>query len=107
MKNTNSQRGMKKWQPFNALEHYDEYLDVIYHEKEKKDKPSLSEEQINDINYALSFYNHNEVNIHYFKQGEILQITGIINKIDTPNQVLTINKIRIFFSNLLKIEFIN
>ena len=107
MKNTNSQRGMKKWQPFNALEHYDEYLDVIYHEKEKKDKPSLSEEQINDINYALSIYNHYEVNIHYFKQGEILQITGIINKIDTPNQVLTINKIRIFFSNLLKIEFIN
>ena len=107
MKNTNSQRGMKKWQPFNALEHYDEYLDVIYHEKEKKDKPSLSEEQINDINYALSIYNHNEVNIHYFKQGEILQITGIINKIDTPNQVLTIKKIRIFFSNLLKIEFIN
>ena len=29
MKNTNSQRGMKKWQPFNALEHYDEYIDVI------------------------------------------------------------------------------
>ena len=102
-----SQRGMKKWQPFNALEHYDEYLESIYHEKEKKEKPLLSEEQINEINYSLNIYNHDEVKIHYYKQGEILQTIGIINKIDTSNQVLTINKHKIFFSNLLKIEFIN
>ena len=107
MKNTNTQRGMKKWQPFNALEHYDEYLDIIYHEKEKKAKPILSEEQINDINYALNIYNHDEVSIQYYKQGEILEITGIISKIDSQNQVLTINKSKIFFSNLLKIEFLN
>ena len=107
MTDKNTQRGMKKWQPFNALEHYDEYLDIIYHEKEKKTKPSLSEEQINDINYALNIYNHDEVSIQYYKQGEILEITGIISKIDVPNQALTISKNKIFFSNLLKIEFLN
>ena len=30
MKKTESQRGMKKWQPFNALEHYDDYINHTY-----------------------------------------------------------------------------
>ena len=104
MKQTNTQRGMKKWQPFNALEHYSDYIHSTYAEKRKLEKPTLSAEQIEDINFKLSSYNHDEVKITYYKQGEIIQTTGIINKIDVPNQVLTINKTRILFTNLLKID---
>lgn len=105
MKKQDSQRGMKKWQPFNALEHYDDYINSTFSYKQKVEKPTLSEEQIEEINNMLILYNHDEVNITHYKQGEILQIKGIINKIDVPNQVITINKTRIFLSNLLKIEF--
>ena len=104
MKKDSSQRGMKKWQPFNALEHFDDYIYSTIALKEKMKKPVLSEEQIEEINNSLISYNHDEVNITYYKQGEIIQTKGIINKIDVPNQVLTINKTRIFLNNLLKIE---
>lgn len=107
MKKIETQRGMKKWQPFNALEHYDDYINSTYKIKELVNKPILSEEQIQEINSSLSSYNHDEVNITHYKQGQILITQGIINKIDVPNQVLTINKTRIFFSNLLKIEICN
>ena len=30
MKKENTQRGMKKWMPFNALEHYDDYINMLY-----------------------------------------------------------------------------
>lgn len=103
MKNT--QRGMKKWQPFNALEHYSDYLSSTFEEKEKIQKPVLSLEQIEEINNSLTIYNHDEVEITHYKQGKILKITGIINKIDIANQVLMINKTKIFFTNLLKITF--
>jgi hypothetical protein len=104
-KNLNTQRGMKKWQPFNALEHYDDYIYSTYKIKEQISKPILSEEQTNEINENLSKYNHDEVEIIYYKQGEIFKTKGIINKIDVPNQSLTINKNKIFFSNLLKIKY--
>ena len=104
MKQTNTQRGMKKWMPFNALEHYSDYIHSTYEEKNKIEKPTLSLEQIEDINYKLSSYNHDEVIITHFKQGEIIQTLGIISKIDVPNQNLTINKTRILFTNLIKID---
>lgn len=105
MKKQNSQRGMKKWQPFNALEHYDDYINSTICYKEKIEKPILSEDQIEEINNSLILYNHDEVNITHYKQGEILQTKGIITKIDIPNQILTINKNKIYLKNLLKIEF--
>ena len=106
MKKTDTQRGMKKWMPFNALEHYDDYINSTYEYKERVERPILSEEQKEEINNSLVIYNHDEVEITYFKQGEIKKIQGIINKIDVPNQTLTINKIKILFTNLLKIHFI-
>ncbi len=106
MKKTDTQRGMKKWMPFNALEHFDDYISSEIMYKEKINKPILSEEQINEINNSLIEYNHDEVIITYYKQGEILKTQGIINKIDVPNQTIMINKIKILFTNLLKIYFI-
>ena len=106
MKKENTQRGMKKWMPFNALEHYDDYINTTYEYKEKIERPTLSEEQKEEINNSLIIYNHDEVEITYFKQGEIRKIQGIINKIDVPYQTLTINKIKILLTNLLKINFI-
>lgn len=103
----NTQRGMKKWQPFNALEHFNEYISESYKEKNLLKRPQLSQEQIDELNNSLTIYNHDEVNITHYKQGEILQTKGIINKIDVPNQVLTINKTKILFMNLLKIDFCN
>ena len=105
MKHTNSQRGMKKWQPFNALEHYDEYISYTYIEKNKTEKPILSEEQLSDINDKLFYYNHDNVEITYFAQGHILKTKGIINKIDIRNQLLMINKIKILFTNLIKLDY--
>ncbi len=104
MKQKSTQRGMKKWMPFNALEHYDDYISSTYSYKEKIERPILSDEQIQSINTSLIEYNHDEVEITFFKQGEIRKIQGIINKIDVPNQVLMINKVKILFINLLKIN---
>ena len=61
---------------------YDDYINSTYKIKEMLNKPILSEEQIQEINSSLSSYNHDEVNITHYKQGQILITQGIINKID-------------------------
>ena len=104
MKQNNTQRGMKKWMPFNALEHYDDYIHSVYEIRNRIEKPILSEEQIEELNESLVKYNHDEVEVTYFKQGEIKKIQGFINKIDTVNKSITISNIKILFSNLLKIH---
>lgn len=107
MKTINTQRGMKKWQPFNALEQFSEYINKTYSEHNKIEKPLLSDEQIEDLNEKLSSYNHDLVFITHFNNGYINKIQGIITKIDIQNQTLTIDKTRIHLSNLLKLEFCN
>ena len=45
-----TQRGMKKWAPFKALENQDKFIQKVIEIDNTIEKPTLSEEQINEIN---------------------------------------------------------
>jgi hypothetical protein len=102
-----SQRGMKKYQPFDALEGFNEIIENTMLEATHIEKPILSEEQEIEINDKLLSYNHDNVKLKYYSLGKIKEVEGIINSIDYLNKKLKISNITIFLTNLLDIQFIN
>lgn len=102
-----SQRGMKKYEPFDALEGFNEMIMEAMKESTYIEKPLLSEEQIEEINYKLTSYNRDFVKVKYYSLGEIKEVEGIINSIDYLNKKLKIKNTTIFLTNLLDIQFIN
>ncbi len=102
-----SQRGMKKYQPYDALEGFSEVIENTMKEATFIDKPILSEEQELEINDKLLSYNHDNVKVKYYSLGEIKEVEGIINSIDYLNKKLKISNTTIFLTNLLDIQFIN
>lgn len=102
-----SQRGMKKYEPFDALEGFNEMILEAMKESTYVEKPLLSEEQIEEINYKLTSYNRDNVKVKYYSLGEIKEVEGIINSIDYLNKKLKIKNTTIFLTNLLDIQFIN
>lgn len=102
-----SQRGMKKYEPFDALEGFNDMILEVMKESTYVEKPLLSEEQIEEINCKLTSYNRDNVKVKYYSLGEIKEVEGIINSIDYLNKKLKIKNTTIFLTNLLDIQFIN
>lgn len=83
-----SDRGMKKWAPFNALESQQDEVHKIIQEKQRVPFPTLSDEQIEEINYFLSTYDNEECIIQFYYDGFIKIIQGTIIKIDINNKFI-------------------
>lgn len=94
----------KIFAPFSALKGLSEAL----HEKEKHHIPKaiLSEETAEHINWQLKQLRPGQrITATYYhldshKKGEYLKISGILNRIDSHRQILTIEDISIYFSDL-------
>lgn len=97
-----SDRGMKKWQPFKALSQQDEVLDEIIKQKNKKERPRLSEDQIEKIQRNLVL--NEELSIKYYTTNEVKEEKGVITKIDPYQRKLTINRKSILFIDLIDID---
>lgn len=100
-------RGMIKWKPFNTLLKENDILEL---EKKKNliTKPIIMTDRINYINETLieaTTYNL-EVQIEYFSKGILKRITGIIEKTNTIEKYILINKTRIYFKNLINIKIL-
>ncbi|MCH5167241.1 MAG: YolD-like family protein [Erysipelotrichales bacterium] len=99
-------RGMIKWAPFASVINGNEVLREIDEEKTRIEKPSLSSEQIEYLEYDLieSYNNSNIVEVIFYKQYHIYKIEGIITKIDGVTKKITINNNKtLLFSNILAI----
>ena len=99
-------RGMIKWAPFASVINGNEVLREIEEEKTRIEKPILSEEQIENLEFDLieSYNNSNVVEVTFYKQYHIYKIKGIITKLDTATKKVIINNNKILlFSNIIGI----
>lgn len=92
----------KQFAPFDALKGFREALRSK--EKIRIDKKELSEDIIKEINYKLNKITIGEViTIVYFFEGEYLQLTGIVKKINTAEKLLQIGETIISFNDIYSI----
>ena len=98
-------RGIIKWQPFNTIDN-NQILKDITVSKNRIKFPILSEDQLKIIQEkVITAYNlKNIIQINYFYDGKIWQVTGQINYLNITKKVLLINKNSIHFSQILKIS---
>ena len=99
-------RGMIKWAPFASVINGSEVIREIEEEKTRIEKPSLSEEQIENLEHDLieSYNNSNIIDIVFYRQYHVYKIRGIITKLDGATKKITINNNKtLFFSNILAI----
>ncbi len=100
-----SDRGMKKWAPFASLIEQSEFLEAMYYEKNKKDKPKISSERAEEINRILTNYHGEVVIIQYFYDGYVYKIETILKRIDVLNRKLILEDGSIPFSALVDLSY--
>ena len=101
-------RGMIKWKPFNSLLNNKDYEDI---EKKRNiiTKPSIAKDKIIEIDYILkeSIKYKKMVEIKYFSVNDLKYTRGTIEKLDTYEKYILINKTRIYFKNIINLKIIN
>ena len=77
--------------------------------KDKHSKPTLSEDQLNEISKNLidSLTTKSRINIKYYENGDFYKLEGIINYFDKFNHNIIINKKKIYLNQIININFIN
>ncbi len=95
-----------KWAPFNSVINGDEVLKEIKEKKEKRNKPILSEDQLEELERLVmeSLADQCEIEIIFYKNNRFYKTSGIITAVDKIQKKLTINNnTSYYFSNILKI----
>ena len=98
------ERGMIKWAPFASVIDSNILVNEILEEKEKINKPILTDDRyINIEDDILYSYKNNEyINIEYFKNGKICKIKEKVYKIDTfSKQIILSNKTKLNFNIII------
>lgn len=98
-------RGMMKYAPYQSLVEQSASLRKLRYNKNKKEKPVISNERAEEINAVLSSYNNEEVIIRFFEDGYLYYIEGKIEKIEPMYRFLKINDKKIEFKNLIEIVY--
>jgi hypothetical protein len=101
-----SERGMKKWAPFSALPEQNAFIKRAKELHQQEIEPTLSEDQIAEIEFILNNYENECVEITYFNK-KTLHIYGYITKIDPINGVIKINNTSIKIAAIKSIEIKN
>jgi len=99
-------RGIIKWQPFNSVAPSKEIINKLDREKQKIDKPILSEEQLDIIQNNLfeAYNNELETIIKYYKNGIIFNEQSKIKVLDlSRNRIILNNNKIIYFNQIIKI----
>jgi len=83
-------RGMVKWQPFKTMPEQYERLEQYILDRNKIERPILSEDQLNELNDTLVYkmFHNPDITVSYFEDGYIQKKTGQIHKVDTLEQKL-------------------
>ncbi|WP_047504142.1 YolD-like family protein [Staphylococcus sp. ZWU0021] len=83
-------RGIVKWNAFKTLPEQYEQLEQYIQDQNKIDRPSLSDDQLNDLNDKLIFkmYNDPKIELRYFENGYIKTKVGYIHKVDVHTKTL-------------------
>ena len=100
-------RGMIKWQPFDSLLSTKKVAKEIINEKSKVAMPTLSEDQLLNIEEKVleAYYNGETVRLVYYRKGTYYTKTSLIKYIDEYKKQLILNDGSIlYFKQIVKIE---
>lgn len=99
-----SDRGMKKWAPFSSLIEQSTMLEEMFYEKNKKAKPTISNERAQKINQILANYHGEKLRIKYYYDGYLYETVTSIKRIDTLNRKLIFEDGNIPFSEVIDLN---
>ena len=100
-----SGRGMKKWAPYKSLKEQWSTLDNVHVDNQKIEKPTISNEEAEEINDLLVNYHGQEVTISFYRNGNIIDEVGFIKKIDTfEKKIYMTNRKVIYLKELISIK---
>lgn len=93
----------KQFMPFAALKGYEEALRK--REKIVVEEPHLSEEMKAELDRKMQQIQRNDiVTVVYFKDGEYLEITGMVTRLDIDARILKVVNTKIPFRDIYKLE---
>lgn len=93
----------KQFMPFAALKGYEDALRKV--EKVVREKVELSEEKKEELDRLLHVIRKNDmVRAVYYEDGEYLEITGMVARLDVTAGILKIVQTKIPFENLYDLE---
>lgn len=83
-------RGIMKWQPFDALSGFTEMIKEMIALKNRQTRPILFEDKLQELNetITLAIRQNNSVRITYFEGGYLYYQTGHIIKVDLIKQTI-------------------
>lgn len=93
----------KQFMPFDALKGFREALE----EKERivVPKRELSEEQKEELDFKLrQIHKMDIITVEYFQNGEYVQVTGVVSRIDETSKVLKIVNTKIAFEDIVDLQ---
>ena len=93
----------KQFMPFAALKGYEEAL----REKERiiVEKIELSEDRKEELDVKLHQVHKNDIiTVVYYENGEYIQITGMVSRLDSTAKVIKIVNKKIDFDNIYDIQ---
>ncbi|XMB86469.1 YolD-like family protein [Mycoplasmatota bacterium WC44] len=101
-----SDRGMMKWNSFNALIAHGSNIEKMMLERKKIPKPILSYDQLEELNelISLALLDEREVEIVYYHLGYILIHEGLIKNVDLYKRELVFSDINIKLENIVGIK---
>ena len=96
---------MKKWAPYSSLIEQATCLEEMKYQRNKIEKPILTEDQKEKINYALQSYQKGQIiKIKFFNDGYLYFINTSIKRIDLENHQLILENGKLKLSEIIDIE---
>jgi len=103
-------RGTIKWTSIMMPEHI-KMLNDYWKTTEYKDKPTLDEQELEEIGMKLQMAIHDDlpVEVKYFKDHDYKVVVGKIEKLDNQNKILTfrnINRTKVGFTDIIHVTIL-
>lgn len=102
-----SDRGMKKWLPFDSLTNTNKMKKDLNKRKLKVEMPILSEDQLTKLEIKIkeSYYNKDEIIIYYYFNGNILNKQTKIKLIDyNKKQIVLSDNTKLYYKQIINVK---
>ena len=102
-----SDRGIKKWNAYKSLPEHDPAIRGTMNEKYKVARPIISSEEAEIINEILTNYQGELLDIEYYRNNELNNVTDIVKKIDVYSRTITLTSgLRISLKELTGLKIV-